>query len=321
MDSLRPESNARPRPPSPCRPEDDLEALARWSERNLPRIDASMRTVAERQVASSKEKLMSAWVQRAAGRPWLAPMIAGVVAAILLFVPSSYDRITAYDVKLVLHASQLDGDQAQKIATELRKAVHATGVQITPANDRFELTASVPAAQAASVSSVARAFAAALEARHFDAEASVAPVKTNVHGNVYAMALSRVINVNIERAGRSDAEIAADIKRQIQAAGFDVTDVEYRTDGSKLTFKITKENNDPNAPLQCEAQCPDINLTIDGQSAPPSTRQLRIKIGKEPGDTDESIRQRVLDQIHAQGMDANVVVQNGKIVSIDPIQR
>lgn len=264
---------------------------------------------------------MSEFVHRAKKGPWLAPTIAAAAAAVLLFIPLSYKQTTSYNVKLALNGAQLDGEQTQRIVTELRKALHAQGVQITAAGDKLELNASVPAGQAAGVAGVARAFAAELAMRHIDAEATVSPVKTKVQGNVYAMAMSRVINVNVNTPGRSDAEISADIKQQLAAAGFDVANVEFRAEGDKHTLKISTEGCNPSAVPLGGQQCPEINLTVDGQVSPGSSRQLKIKIDKQPGDTDEAIRQRILDQIHAQGMDANVVVQDGKIVSIDPITR
>lgn len=268
---------------------------------------------------------MTEVIRKAGSTPWLAPVTAGALAAVLLFVPISYDKTTSYDVKLALGGPALGGpavagDQVTKIATELQKALHAEGININTSGDRVELTASVPADRAAGVAGVARAFAAELKARHIEAEATVSAVTSKVQGNVYAMAMSRVINVNVDTNGKSDTQIADEIKAQIQAAGFDATSVEYSTEGNKRTIKILNENNDPNAPHN-DAEAPEINLTLDGQAPPPDAHKVKLEIQNQPGDTDEVIRQRVVDQLKAQGMDAEVVVSGGKIVSINPIKR
>ena len=319
-DSLHPESEPGSTRQSRCQPEDDLRALKRRSEQDLPEIEDTVRALAERQAASSREGLMTALVRKAKTGPRMVPLVAGALAALLLLIPFSYERTTSYDVKLTLGGAPVDGAQTQKIATEFRKALHAPGVQIQSAGGGVELTANVPAAQAAGVGGIARAFAAELKSRHLDAEATVSAVKTKVQGNVYAMAMSRVINVNVETTGRSDDEIASDIRNQLAAAGLEVTDVEYQTDGDRRTVKITAENNDPNASSMSGAACADVNVTLDGQAPAAGSHQVKVKLEKQPGDTDESIRQRILDQFHAQGLDANVVVQNGKVVSIEPIK-
>lgn len=262
---------------------------------------------------------MTEVIRNARSTPWLAPVAAGVMAAILLFVPISYDKTTSYDVKLALSGSALADGQVSKIATELQKALQANGVNINSSGDRVELTASVPADRAAGVAGVARAFAAELKERHIEAEATVSPVSSKVQGNVYAMAMSRVINVNVDTNGKSDAQVAEDIKGQLKAAGFDATSVEYTTEGDKHTLKIINENHDPNAPHN-DADAPEVNLTINGQAPRTGGNNVRLKIEKQPGDTDESIRQRVVDQLKAQGMDATVVVKDGKIESITPIK-
>lgn len=309
---------------NPCRPEDDLKALARLSERDLPTIDDSMRALADRQAARSREGLMTEVIRKAGSTPWLAPVTAGALAAVLLFVPISYDKTTSYDVKLALAgpasgSPALAGEQVTKIATEFQKALHAEGININTSGDRVELTAHVPTDRAAGVAGVARAFAAELKARHIEAEATVSAVTSKVQGNVYAMAMSRVINVNVNTNGKSDTQIADEIKAQIQAAGFEATSVEYSTEGNKRTIKIVNENNDPNAPHN-DAEAPEINLTLDGQAPPPDAHKVKLEIQNQPGDTDEVIRRRVVDQLKAQGMDAEVVVTNGKIVSINPIK-
>jgi hypothetical protein len=91
----------------------------------------------------------------------------------------------------------------------------------------------------------------------------------------------------------------ARFRRQIQAAGFDVTDVEYRSDGDKLTYKITTTSCGPNTAPEGESQCPDIDLTAAGQSPSADGQQLKIRIEAQPGDADEAIRQRILEQVHA----------------------
>lgn len=264
---------------------------------------------------------MSAVIRQAKSRPWLAPVAAGFLAAVLVFVPFSYERTTSYDVTLSLDAAQVDEAQAQRIAAELGKTLQSQVVQVRAAGDKFEIVASVPAEKAAGIGQLARAFASELESRHLRAEAAVSPVRSRVQGSVYAMAMSRAIDVNVNTAGRSDAEISADIKSQLAAAGWDASSVEFRTEGNHHTLQITKEGCDPNAPSPGGGECPEIKLTIDGQANPGGGQQYRIQVEPQPGETDEAIRQRILDQLRAQGLDANVVVQDGKVVSIDPIKR
>ena len=133
------------------------------------------------------------------------------------------------------------------------------------------------------------------------------------------MAMNRVVNINVETAGRSDTDIAVDIKNQLQAAGVEVTSVEYTTDGNKRMIKVINESNDPNAHHD-DTNAPDINLTINGQAPPADAHKIKLQVENQPGDTDETIKARIVDQLRAQGMEADVVVQNGKVVSITPIK-
>jgi multidrug efflux pump subunit AcrB len=224
-----------------------------------------MRGLAERQTASSREGVLSAVIRQAKTRPWLAPVAAGFLAAVLVFVPFSYERTTSYDVTLSLDAAQVDEVQAQRIAAELGKALQSRVVQVRPTGDKLDILASVPAAQAAGVSQLARAFAAELESRHLRAKAAVSPVRSRVQGSVYAMAMSRVIDVNVNTAGRSDAEISAEIKSQLAAAGWDASNVEFRTEGDHHTLQITKDGCGSSAASPGGGECAEINLTLDGK--------------------------------------------------------
>lgn len=258
---------------------------------------------------------MTQVIQGARHRPWLTPLVgAGLAAAIMLF-PVSYDRTTAYDAKIALAAPEVRPEQLTAIATEMKRALNAENVSVMTMDGRVEFVARVPTERAAGLAAVARAFAGELTARHLEASATLTPVITKVQGNVYAMATNRTININIQRDGRTDAQLADDIRSQLHAAGLDVDNVEYQRDGNKETLKIMMDGDGSGHPPGEEAQ---INLTVDGQQ--PQGQKLEVRVHPEPGDTDETIRQRILAQLRSQGVEAEVVVRDGKVVSIDPIR-
>lgn len=248
------------------------------------------------------------------GNPWLTPLVgAGLAAAVMLF-PVSYDQTTAYDVRVAIVEAEVRPEQVQKIAAEMKRALNADLINVMSTDGRLELVARVPAGKAAGLAAVTKAFAGELAARHLEARTTLTPVVTKVQGNVYAMATSRTININIQRDGRTDAQIAEEIKNQLHAAGLDVDNVEFQQDGNKETLKVMMENCGPGSG---GAEHPEINLTVDGRE--PQGNRVALRIEKQPGDTDETIRQRVLDQLRAQGVEAEVVIRDGKVVSIDPI--
>ena len=51
--------------------------------------------------------------------------------------------------------------------------------------------------------------------------AEVEPVTERVTGNVYAMAANEIVEIRIDSEGLTDEEIEAEIRAQIEAAGFD----------------------------------------------------------------------------------------------------
>lgn len=247
--------------------------------------------------------------------PWLTPLVgAGLAAAVMLF-PISYDRTTAYDVTLSLDRAQVRPAQIQTIATEMKRTLNAEMINVNSNGGTLTFVARVPAEKSEGLAAVSKAFAGELTARQLTARTSIAPVVTKVQGNVYAMATNRTYNINVQRDGRTDAQIAEDIKNQLHAAGLDVDNVEYQRDGDRETLKVTMEGD---AGAHPEGEAADINLTVDGRV--PEGERMSVKIHKQPGDTDETIRQRILDQLRAQGVEANVVVRDGKIVSLEPIR-
>ncbi len=280
----------------------DLNALRSESARGIPTLDDTARAIsADRQRDSNGGTLM-AKIQNLKSRPmYLALACGAVVALALVFVPISYQRTVGHDATLAVAASGLDEGLIMKIAKEYRTAIGAEKMSVEMQNGRCELTARVPSRSRREVESVASVFASSLAARGITAEAHVTPRVEKVSGNVYAAAGCSIVNLTIDRRGKTADEVKASITQQLEAAGIHNPSVDVSLDGNETTVKIHAENVGADGQAaECEFQ-----LRVQGEG---SDEAHMLSIHCDPNQTCDQMREQIQGELRSRGVEAEVTV-------------
>ncbi|TPW16806.1 MAG: hypothetical protein FD129_614 [bacterium] len=279
----------------------------------------------------------------AAARPWLAPLLGAAAALAMLLVPFSYQKTVAYDVSF--HLDGRSAPLASGLSSALQESFGATSINSNSDGDgRLTLTARVPLEAANGVAARAEAFASVLRADGQTVTTTVEPVRETVSGNLFAMTRDQTVRVDITATGRTPAEIEADVRRQLEAAGVTGANVMVSQDDGKTTIQIFQEHEGDKAAgnggdgvhvipgqegegagwvsdsRQDPAAHGNFEFTIDGKTPDPA-KMATVKIdnnGQKLSDAD--LKRSIEDQLRAQGHPADVVVSDGKVVSITPIR-
>jgi len=175
----------------------------------------------------------------------------------------------------------------------------------------YELTVTNAAGRVAKVRVAGKnaAFAErrAAELRTHGAAVVVAARTERVWGSVYAMAKDKLLDVHVDLSdGKTDAEVADDIRNQLAAGGWTADDVQVQrsADGSSVSI-VGHDGNGRAMKVVREAQGgteKDLDFQVGG-----------IDDEREPGMTDAQLRDKILNQLKARGLDGDVVVDGGRI--------
>jgi hypothetical protein len=316
----------------------DLTALAARNRKNQPPLSQTLRTLSGRRPERGWEERFMVWTGFLKKRPRLATLAAtAVVAAALLVVPISYDKVVGHDVTLSLAGDGLNQNLVSGIAAEFKEALDSDMVNVNADQDDGNLLYTFSArATGSNAPAVSEAFARTLTGRGLVAEANSTPVKERVSSNVYAMALDNVVHISID--GKSAEELEAEIATQLEAAGLDaqVSVTMEGDDHMRIEVQATAEGD-----CQIHAgECPQIVLTSGGEplggefedvscrmmikETASGARQLMIEVD-DNGNTvtatvddpeslsDSELAVRVHQQFAAQGLDVSVSAQNGRV--------
>jgi hypothetical protein len=319
---------------------EDLRALGSVTERDRPDPERMMRAARLRRTrerATRKEWLMSA-VTMVKRRPWLATGLSALaLALVLLAVPVSYERTTGHQVILTI-AGSLEPARLAAIAGEFQSALGAEHVTARVESDATILGAFLPARSRSFSPALAQAFAKELGAKGYHATASTAEVKEKTSGNVYAYALSQIITV--EAAGKTAAQLEAEIRRRLAEAGVpdaQVSVTDQAGGGRKVEVKVEKHQSGAPAAGE-EIAVPKLQITKNGVPVAGEGLELRVeKLRGADGSTtmkivaadgprtatatiknpeslgDAGLAAEIERQLSAQGITARVAVENGQI--------
>jgi hypothetical protein len=317
---------------------EDLRALRSTTERERPSAERTIRAARlrrERGSAPRKEWLMSS-VTIFKRRPWLATGLAALaMALVLLAVPISYERTTGQEVNLALQGT-LDPAGLTAIAGEFKSALGAEHVTARVENGTTVLSAMMPAQKGAVSAVLAQAFAKELGTKGYAATASSRVVKEKVSGNVYAYAADQMIT--IESAGKTAPQLEQEIRDRLAAAGVPDAKVSVTDEaaGRKVEINVERQR-DASTPSTGDEPVPTIQITKNG--VPQTGQGLEIRVEKMKGADgitmkvvavdgsrtatatiknpdalgDAGLAQEIQSQLAAQGIQANIKVQNGQI--------
>jgi len=203
------------------------------------------------------------------GRPFLASAAAVAVVAAILVCPVPYTRTVGYELTVTNAAGRV---------AKIR----------------------VPAKSAAS----AERRAAAL--RKSGATVTIAARTERVWGSVYAMAKEKFLEVHVDLDGKSDAEVADDIRAQLAAGGWTADDVTVQRSADGSEVKVEAQDGEGR------------QLRVVRKASGGSEKNLDFQVGgiddtREPGMTDAELRDKILKQLKARGLDGDVVVDGDRI--------
>ncbi|MCA1663839.1 MAG: hypothetical protein LC659_06160 [Myxococcales bacterium] len=174
----------------------------------------------------------------------------------------------------------------------------------------YELTVTSAAGRVAKIrvpaKNAAQAERRAAELRNHGAMVAVAPRTERVWGSVYAMAKAKLLEVHVELDGKSDAQVADDIRAQLASGGWNADDVQVQRGAEGSTVQIdAQDGNGRQMKVVRKASAGD-DKSMDFQLG-------GIDDAREPGMSDAQLRDKILQQLKARGLDAEVTVDGAKV--------
>lgn len=151
------------------------------------------------------------------------------------------------------------------------------------------------------VKSAAEAERRAAALRRPGTRVSVAPRTRRVWGSVYAMAKEKLLDVRVSLDGKSDAEVADDIRAQLAGGGWTAGDVQVQRSADGSTVEI--EAQDANGR----------QMKVVRKASGGSEKNMDFQLGgldaeREPGMTDAELRDKILEQLEARGLQGEVTI-------------
>jgi hypothetical protein len=293
---------------SPIR--EDLDSLKRTSDADIPTQNDTARAVHARMAREDREGSIMKAFRSLRGHPWLATAMAiGAVAVVLLAVPISYERTIGYEAKLTLAPT---GADAQQIAGEFAKVLKTKDYNVNDSGKGIEISARVPLRSQKVVQGLAMAYAQSLGMRGVEAKWRVVPVTQRISGNVYAAGANELVEIRINRDGKTTAEIENEIREQLAAAGLPGAEVHVTEEGGQTRMEMMWQAA-PGQELDCCGK--DISVTFDGEST--AGKEIhKIKIDHPMSDAD--MKTEMERQMREQGLNMEVEIKDGKVISTRP---
>jgi hypothetical protein len=152
----------------------------------------------------------------------------------------------------------------------------------------------------------ARAEARARELAH-GADVTLEPRRERVWGSVYAMAQEKLLHIDVDMQGKSEKQIEDEINAQLVQQGWAVdTVVVHRGDEGKTRMSITAHSGDEQRRIE----------VVSEGAGEPGAEHVRVEgleVQREPGMSDAELRDKILREMKARGLEGEVSVDNGKV--------
>jgi hypothetical protein len=199
---------------------------------------------------------------------WATALAGAVVAAVLLF-PVPYSRTVGYELTL----RKPDGRVA-KVLLHARDAAQAERRAATYRKDGVTV--------------------------------SVEPRTKRVWGSVWAMAKEKILQIHVDLDGKTDDQVADEIRDQVGNAGWNAGDVQVSSDSNGSTVQIKADDGQGR------------HIEVVRKAIGGGEKKMDVEVGglddtREPGMTDAQLRDKILKQLQARGLDGDVIVQGDRI--------
>lgn len=138
------------------------------------------------------------------------------------------------------------------------------------------------------------------------ATVTIEPRRERVWGSVYAMAQEKLFHLDVDMQGKSDAQVEDEIKAQIAGQGWDPDSVDVKRSDNGSSVSITAHNGDNQRHVELRSS--------GGSLAPGDRLQLEdLDVERTPGMTDAELKQKLLEELKARGLEGDVTVENGQV--------
>lgn len=243
-----------------------------------------------------------------------------LVGAVLLW-PIRYERTVGHTVKLdvQLAAGTSPTDPASPLAPrvlakQMKAALHADSVRVELSQDagqtQIRFTARLATRSRSEVDARTQTLLRELERQLESAPqrpqlaAQVSEWREQVSGRVYAMALDRLIQVRVDTSGKTDAEVKAEVENQLRAQGIASPTVQFERHGDAKQLRIEADTGDRAFAVvrKTQGDGPVVEVTVGD-----------IDTKREPGMTDDQLKDKIVRQLAAKGMSGTVTVHGDQV--------
>jgi len=251
-------------------------------------------------IKARKGSIMEKVRNQASARPKIVAGL-GFAVAVFLFltlVPFSYTITTGYDISYagLKNSSQISTDRLTEAMTALgyeNVSINFTADGMTIGNLPNYLAAKEVSAAVAAIAGIG-------------AIPVIEPIRQVVSGSLYAQVVDKMkIEVNTE--GKSDDEIAEEIRQKLLANGFEEADVSVTTDGDEKKIDVSISKSGVEGDQETESRI-ELKLIDDGSDISFDAPQPaeRLKIDTE-GKTNEEIKAEIEAKLAAEGKEGATV--------------
>jgi hypothetical protein len=138
------------------------------------------------------------------------------------------------------------------------------------------------------------------------ATVTINPRGERVWGSVFAMAQEKLkllhADVDVDMRGKNDTQIADELKEQLASQGWDADRVDVERNDDETRASISVGSGDAKRFIKITQKGNEDRLGV----------QL-LKLSYDPNLTDAQIKQQILDELKARGLEGEVTVNNGKV--------
>jgi hypothetical protein len=265
---------------------------------------------AAQQPKASEGGLFMKMLRPLSSRPRFVGTLAGLtLAAGVLFLPVSYEKVVGHVVTLHLPAQKRSPDELRRLARSARTALVAQSVKVEAVANageaRIDIIASLPETSAKAVDRRKQALVQALQASGYAVTADVTARTEKTAGRVYAMALDKLIRIHVDTAGKTDAQVEDALRAELEKNGIRSPAVSYERHGDETQ-------------LQVSASADGRRLELRQHKKGGADGGIQLEFGgiddtRDPGMTDDELREKILRQLRARGLDATVTVSGDRI--------
>ena len=242
-----------------------------------------------------KESIMEKVRNQVGARPRL---VAGFGFAVVVFlfltlVPFSYTITVGYDV-IYSNLDNFGWDKGDRLIEALNTLGYSDAkVKMTPGGVTI---GNLPDYMAAREVAAAVRTVTGIEAPH-----EIVPIRQTVSGSLYAQVMDKIkIEVNTE--GKTDAEIAEEIRQKLLAGGYDAADVKVTTDGDEKKIDVSVSAGGAGGEQQETESRIELKLVDDGSDisfdSPKPVERLEVDT---EGKTNEEIKAEIEAKLAAEG--------------------